>query len=743
MLHWIGRILQYLYLLRVPILGFVLLLVLASLGGDGPPTITNMMLMADAFRLGTTVFLAGVFAGVTGLLMLITWRLIPERFSTDSIPIPGFLQGLSALRCLPFLLLALPLVMRLWHRNAFDPLDSPRLGPGNATLATLAGLVLVVALFFLVELLRRTLIAWMERHQGHILRALADKLGPGYVDPATGRFQPGHILAAAMAVVLASIYLIGYHVLDPADATEVWVSTLAYVLGLVLLLVALLTGVAFFFDRFRVPLLLALALYATLMGWLFPTEHTFQVRPLAATPPQPAEALQARWRWQSRGSDEQRPGPRPVLTVVAASGGGIQASAWTAQVLTGLQEELGERFTHSIQLISSVSGGSLGTYFFLHGFDPEGAAPRAETLEPIRRAAMGSSLEATAWGLVYPDFLRAFLPVIGERYDRAWATEQAWLRATRVLRGETDRIESWMSSWNDRARDGRVPGVILNATVVEDGGQLLLSNLDLHELDAADPDRHGYTVHQRYGEPTDLPTVSAARLSATFPYVTPVARAARPDGSLEGLESWHIADGGYFDNFGMVSAIRWLTLLPPEALEPFETVLFLQIDAFPEGCPVPPPDTEEATSPEVRRKSWFDALVAPIATLARVRTSTQASRSQLELGLLERLEDRIQPMVIQAPTRQCDDEKGPHTDTGPQIPGCEKVEHRQPPLSWYLAESDKKAVECDWKRLLATGKIEEIRPLFEGGPPPEQPPEPESIDAPDPDNPYGPGSEPG
>ncbi len=45
------------------------------------------------------------------------------------------------------------------------------------------------------------------------------------------------------------------------------------------------------------------------------------------------------------------------LVVVAASGGGIQASGWTAQVLGGLQESIGEDFTKKTALISSVSGG--------------------------------------------------------------------------------------------------------------------------------------------------------------------------------------------------------------------------------------------------------------------------------------------------------------------------------------------------------------------------------------------------
>lgn len=710
--HWLGRLVRHLYFLRVPLLGFILLLVLAWLGGDGPPTITNMMLLASPFHLGVTTFLTGVAAAFFGLFLLVTWKLIPERLDPQGFDVPKLLQGDSALRCLPFLVLALPLIGRLWWKNASDPIDSPDIGYGNGSVAVLLGLAATVGLFLFVEWIRRTVVEWMAEHQPLFMGRLSAKLGPGYIDD-TGRLHRGHVLAASMAVALALIYLVGYWTLDPADGTEIWLSTLAYVLGLVVLLVSLLAGATFFFDHFRIPVLLALILFAAFLGWFFPQEHYFMTRDLEDPGPTPAEALAARHRLQTAHPS--------VLTVVAAAGGGIQASAWTAQVLTGLQEELGPAFTETIHLISGVSGGSVGTYFYLHGFDPDSTTPTEEALQPIRDAAMSSSLEATAWGLAYPDFMRGFFPVISERYDRAWATEQAWLRATRDLHrkahgpraGDGDAPDGnlWMSTWMDRARDGRLPGTILNATVVEDGGQVLLSNLDLRALDEADPDVHGYTLHERYDRFVDLPTVSAARLSATFPFVTPNARAARPDGEMAGLWPWHFADGGFFDNFGMVGAVRWLRALPDDALKPFRKIVFVQINAFPELCGGPEssrgPRRDESEVDDVSRAGWLKASLAPIRTLLQVRNSTQASRAQMEIELLEELDRRIHPVVFQAPPRHCDE-----VDSAPSIPGCERAEQRQAPLSWALAESDKKAVACDWKRLKATGKIEELKKVL-------------------------------
>ena len=58
-----------------------------------------------------------------------------------------------------------------------------------------------------------------------------------------------------------------------------------------------------------------------------------------------------------------------LLVVVTAAGGGIQAAAWTAQVLAGLDRIYGPDFTRSVGLVSGVSGGSVGTMYYMAGGD--------------------------------------------------------------------------------------------------------------------------------------------------------------------------------------------------------------------------------------------------------------------------------------------------------------------------------------------------------------------------------------
>jgi hypothetical protein len=60
----------------------------------------------------------------------------------------------------------------------------------------------------------------------------------------------------------------------------------------------------------------------------------------------------------------------------------------------------------------------------------------------------------------------------------------------------------------------------------------------------------------------DLPITSAARLSATFPWISPIARPAV--GTVDDRIAYHLADGGYFDNHGVATAVDFLRTVKRE-----------------------------------------------------------------------------------------------------------------------------------------------------------------------------------
>jgi hypothetical protein len=491
--------------------------------------------------------------------------------------------------------------------------------------------------------------------------------------------ERGHGLTLLLAIVLVAAYLIIIVAVDPANP---WPTTLAYLMIAATLFCVTLASASFLLDRWRVPLLLLLTGWVLTCNAVVPRTHTFEVFPQSVAPVRPAAT------------------PRRILTVVAASGGGIQASAWTAQVLTGLQERFGPPFTGSVALISAVSGGSVGTFFFVEAAAREGRFPPSDQVLPaIREAATTSSLEATAWGAAGPDLGRALVPaIVPSTMDRGWALERSWVgTAERMVETTTTPCSSGasvLSQWPLR-HSCEQPVVIFNATFVDDGQQALLSNADLSPLACSttsssdlcpSPAVDDPTLEGHYDPPLQLRPSTAARLSATFPYVSPVSRAERAT-----LRPYYLADGGYFDNFGTLAALKWLRA-HRALVAGADHVVFVQIVSFPKAQPL-----------AIREDAGLArAWLGPFLTILNVRTSSQLDRNNFEMQLYE-----SELAAQTAPGEDASPAFHYLLVQPPLFPGHEA------PLSWQLSERNKLALHCQWYHPETQASLEKIAKVFE------------------------------
>ncbi len=386
---------------------------------------------------------------------------------------------------------------------------------------------------------------------GILMEALLRILGPGYYDEERQRPLPGHMLAATlMLLVLCTYGLVGF-AFRPAGGWNDYFPSLGYIMNVFMLAAWGLPAAAFFFDRWRVPVVLALGFGALSLYALSETDHYYVTRPVdpervAAAPSlTPEQALEA-WR-QAREPEGDR------MTVVVISGGGIAAAAWGVEVLTGLEEAIGAPFVQSLHALSAASGGSVAVMYYLDGFSAFQQRDAAE-LARIRAAASRSSMRAMAWGVAYPDMWRLLAPPLLKStpyLDRGWALQEAW-------RGQLRHRDETLWGWRARIARGEMPVPLLDATAVESGRQFLLTPVDVRGPGAGVRFRSHHSFLNLY-DGRDLEVVTAARLSATFPYVTPISRASPDSGGPE----FHIADGAYLDNYGMTSMIEWLNSILP------------------------------------------------------------------------------------------------------------------------------------------------------------------------------------
>lgn len=726
-----GPTIRLLTLMRVPIVfaafGF-LAPVVAQL--TGLTILRNMFILERPRDLYAVALLGILNSWLCGLCWLLIWEYGLERIGEPARRLPRFWAERRLVRILPSTLLAVPLlVMICRHAHGFG---------WQAPLAAALGSTVVA--FCLLAIVRQLVLSGgnLQSEATLVQRLWARvplSIAAGYYNPAKQRMHPGHGTAAAFSFLLALAYLFGEVFLDPRLSAEPPLPALAYLLVLSMLLVSVLSGAAFFFDRYRVPLVITIAGWY-MLSYVGPaTDHTFTVYPLAAERnvrvPPVATAVEA---WRTREVARHPQESRPPIVIICASGGGIQASAWTTRVVTWLIESLeqeqpglGAKFARSVRLVSSTSGGSVGSLYLWEAYRRNGdaLATDAEMLQAVRDAGSRSSLAETGWGLVYPDFQRAFLPLaVDERVDRAWAMEQAWKRSLDADQPLNARLSDWVVT----AADGRMPAVAMNAFLVETGDRLLLSSVDiqgtrrarsfarLYGTQPADDLRatpgvstslqaasnrdnivtqvvftHGDNQHAngsllhrttRGGIPltTDIDMVSAARLSASFPYVTPIAKAAWDDEhNTRRLPPTHVSDGGYFDNFGVLAAVEWiqdlLTTPPPTPQQTaiadrIGPIILIEIRAF--GTEDLSGVAEEQLRQQRQREivgrisecitsvegwgdpdarpttGWRSALIGPADGLLKMRSSTQVARNETEVQMLRQLyPERITHLVFQ------------------------------------------------------------------------------------------------
>ena len=95
-----------------------------------------------------------------------------------------------------------------------------------------------------------------------------------------------------------------------------------------------------------------------------------------------------------------------------------------------------------VALISSVSGGSLGSLIyaasFAHHIKPEEVIPNSRA----------SAINGVAWGWTYPDFFRSLAPwLVDGTSDRGWALEEKWAAVNKL---STNGRDTYLSDWATR-----------------------------------------------------------------------------------------------------------------------------------------------------------------------------------------------------------------------------------------------------------------------------------------------------
>lgn len=351
------------------------------------------------------------------------------------------------------------------------------------------------------------------------------------------------------------------------------------------------------------------ALFIVLLGWMV-QRHIFDLRSIAyglnyhtsSLPAYNYDHVKATFTPQRYDADkalgiahlnawkEQQKSANPPLVIITVSGGGSRASYWTFRALQYADSISGGALFRQTALLTGASGGMLGAAYWrnLHQHAQQGKIK--EVYADRYQQAIGKDLlNAIIFSFVAVDVISPFnkISLAGYSYtkDRGYAMEQELLRNTEGM------LDGSIADYAADERNGIIPQMIVNGTIVNDGRKLLMSALPVSYLtqpsyalsDTLTPpiDAIDFATFFADQNPYNLRLVTALRINATFPFILPVVK-------LPSVPQMNVMDAGLRDNFGAEIATRWLYVFRDWINANTREVIWLQIRDTREYDVLPP-----------------------------------------------------------------------------------------------------------------------------------------------------------
>ncbi len=374
-------------------------------------------------------------------------------------------------------------------------------------------------------------------------------------------------------------------------------------------------------------------------------------------------------RWRNRFPAERK----PKLILLCASGGGQRAALWTMRALQVSDQMLNGRLMKHTVLMTGASGGSVGASYFRELYLRR---LTDSTLNPHSDAYLHNmgcdNLNAIAFTLVVNDLLFKVgkFTYNGHRYhkDRGYAFEQQ-------LNDNTKRVlDKPLIAYREHERLALIPMLILAPTIVNDGRKLYISPQPLSYMSAPLPEYgqmegpkiKGVEFRRFFaGHGADsLRFLSALRMNATFPYIT-------PNVSLPSTPAMEIMDAGLADNFGVSDAVRFLYVFRNWIDQNTSGVILLSIRDTPK---------EHFIEKNLDQSLW-DKMSTPVGSLYRNWSHWQDIQNDNSLQYADRW---LSVPLLQANLTYSADEVSPPTS-------ARKAQRAS--LSWRLTEREKAGIK--------------------------------------------------
>ncbi|MGZ4056246.1 MAG: patatin-like phospholipase family protein [Bacteroidia bacterium] len=271
--------------------------------------------------------------------------------------------------------------------------------------------------------------------------------------------------------------------------------------------------------------------------------------------------LQILNKWKIKNASFSDPNKKPKMVFINVSGGGLRSSLWTLSTLQYVDSLLGGKLLSQTQLITGSSGGMVGAAYLRELYlEKQRHEITSYYSKEYQTNISKDVLNPIAFKVATSEWLfpmQSFI-VDNHRYseDRGSAFEQK-LEENINYAFDNKRLNDYQLP----EANAIVPMIVFSPSIVNDGRKMLISPQGISYLTMnAKTDKTTYNklfdaieysrFFREQGAKNTMFT-SVLRMSATFPYISPVV-------SLPSEPRIEIMDAGLRDNYGLETSLRFI-----------------------------------------------------------------------------------------------------------------------------------------------------------------------------------------
>ncbi|MCX6183442.1 MAG: hypothetical protein NT150_16150 [Bacteroidetes bacterium] len=360
------------------------------------------------------------------------------------------------------------------------------------------------------------------------------------------------------------------------------------------------------------------------------------------------------WRKKNNKNSMAR-GQKPKLVFVNCSGGGLRASLWTYYTMT---------YADSILQVGHVSGkfaAKLLRELYLR--KQQGKIKNLYDWK-YRENISKDLLNKLSFHVTLNDLIFKFRSFNDGEYkykiDRGYAFETD-------LNDNTEHVlEKRLWEYREPENTAQIPMLIMSPTIINDGSKLLISSQPISYLSYMSPknnirneyvlDAIEFTRFFKDQNADNLRFTSALRMSATFPFIMPIA-------SLPSDPEIQVMDAGVRDNFGIETSLKFIYTYRNWISTNTSGIVFVQIR-----------DSEKSfTVSEHQNKTFLQSLLSPVGSIYGNMFRTQdMNHDQLLQYCSEWFEGDIDMINFELPQGH--------------------GKHKELSLSWHLTDKEKEQI---------------------------------------------------